>query len=225
MATLTMVLRTIDGLVLGSDVPPGLSEQPHPIRSLSAGLAVVVHDDWQFGNQILDNFLASSPDVEQPIETIARQACESFRSQCDRLVAQDGAVPLVGFLLAEVRSGRTPSSNVFGMFVGNKFEPTPFPQQNLLGGQFISVARLLDQKLYMFGLPTRHALARAALYYAETRSLTVAPLDPDTSLATVTERDGLGFVSQGEVHELLSNAARTSERIFSEAGIAFYGSQ
>ena len=217
-----MVLRAGDGLVLGADVPPGLSHQRHPIRNLSDTLCVVIHDTWDFGNDLLDEFLDTSPDLEAPLATIAEGARDSFGSQCNQLAAQGQPVPRVGFLLAKVTPGGIPLSEIFGLFVANGFEPKAF-LGNLYGGQYIAVARLLDEKLHVFGLPSEHILARAALYFAESRTVAAFRLDSDTSLAVITVQNGFQLLSQEQVGELLTAAARVSERIFAHVGTAFYG--
>jgi hypothetical protein len=221
VATLTMVLRSANGVVLGADAPYGTTEGDGPIRALSPRVAVVIHDDWRFGSQLLDGFLAGSPDLGAPVELVTTSAAASFSAQCEE-VARQGPLPLVGFLMAGVSRDSTPSTEIFGLFVGNRFEPRPF-SGNLFGGGNNEVARLLDMKLRGPMGPERHMLARAALYFVETRSVPALRLDPETTLAVFTADGGLQVLAGDEVVCLLDLAALASERVLVNAPAAFYG--
>ena len=221
MAKLVMALRCIDGIVLSGDVPFGdISENEGVIRSLSESVAILVHDDRSFGNLLLDEFLASSPKLDVPIGEIAKQAHNFFDSKCQELADQDRPIPLVGVIIAGIDGDGTGAIELYGLHIGNRFEPRGF-WGNVFGGGCNAVARLLDNKMHTFSIGVDSALWRAAFYFAETRSIPALKLDPSLSLAAITYSNGFHRVDRSRVNEYLSEASRRSEKLFAACASIF----
>ena len=214
MAKLVMALRCIDGIVLGGDVPFGdISENEGVIRPLSKSVAILIHDDRLFGNQLVDEFLASSPKLDASVREIAQQAHNLFDRKCQELANRHQTAPLVGTIIAGIDNNGTGDIELYGLHVGNQFTPRVF-RGNVFGGEYNAIARLLDRKIYAFSIGVDSALRLAAFYFTETRSIPALKLEPSFSLATITYSDGFRSVAQERVREYLSEASRWSERLF-----------
>lgn len=215
MAKLVMALRCIDGIVLGGDVPFGdISENEGVIRPLSESAAILIHDDRTFGNWLVDEFLASLPKSDVPIGEIARQAQGFFDSKRQELADQHQPIPFpMGTIIAGIDGSGTGDIELYGLHIGNRFEPKGFGG-NVFGGEYNAIARFLDRKIYTFSIRVDSALRLAAFYFTETRSIPVLKLEPSLSLATITYSNGFRNVDRERVKEYLSEASRWSERLF-----------
>ena len=221
MAKLVMALRCIDGVVLGGDVPFGdISENEDVIRPLSQSVAILIHDDRLFGNWLVDEFLASSPKVDVPIEEIAEQAHSFFDSKCQELADQHQPIPLIGTIVAGVDWNGTGEIELYGLHVGNRFTPIIFGG-NVFGGEYNAIARFLDHKIHTFTISMDNALQLAALYFVETRSVPALQLEPSLNLATIAYDRGFQTVNRERVKECLSQASRWSERLFAACTSVF----
>ena len=215
MAKLVMALRCIDGIVLGGDVPFGdISENEGVIRPLSESAAILIHDDRTFGNWLVDEFLASSPKLDVPIGEIAEQAHNFFDSKCQELAKQHQPIPFpVGTVIAGIDGNGTGDIELYGLHLGNRFEPRSFGG-NVFGGEYNAVARLLDSKMHTFSIGVDSALRRAAFYFVETRSVPALKLEQSLSLATITYGNGFQSVDREQAKQYVSEASRWSERLF-----------
>lgn len=222
MAKLVMALRCIDGIVLGGDVPFGdISENEGVIRPLSEWVAILVHDDRLFGNQLVDEFLASSPKLDVSIGEIAEQARNFFDSKCQELADQGQPISLMGSIIAGIHGNGTGGIEFYGLHIGvERFKPRPF-KGNVFGGECNAIARLLDRKMHTFSIGVDSALRLAAFYFAETRSIPSLELEPSLSLATFTYSNGFRRVDREQVKQYVSEASRWSERIFAACASIF----
>jgi hypothetical protein len=213
MSKLVMALRCIDGIVLAGDAPfRKPPEDEGVIRQLSQWTAILTHDDRAFGNRLINGFLASSPNLDASIGDIAAQAQSFFDGECRKLVASNQPVTLVGIIIAGIGEDATGDIEFYGLHIGNQFKPTPF-EGNVFGGEYNTIARLLDTKLPTFGISVSSALPRAAFYYVESRSLPNIKLEPSLSLAMITYHDGFQSVDWEQVRNYIDQASRWSERM------------
>lgn len=222
MAKLVMALRCIDGIALGGDVPFGdISENEGVVRPLSGSVAILIHDDRLFGNWLVDEFLASSPKLDVPIGEIAKQAHNLFDSKCQELVDQHQPIPFpMGTIIAGIDGNGTGAIALYGLHIGNRFEPRGFGG-NVFGGEYNAVARLLDNKMHTFSIGVDGALQRAAFYFAETRSVPALKLEPSLSLATITYSNGFQSIDREQAKQYVSEASCWSERVFAACASIF----
>jgi len=222
MAKLVMALRCIDGIVLGGDMPfGGISESEDAIRPLSESVAILIHDDRLFGNRLVDEFLASSPKLDAPIGEIAEQAHDFFDSKCQELADQHQPIPFpMGTIIAGIDVNGTGDIELYGLHIGNHFEPRSFGG-NVFGGEYNAVARLLDSKIHTFSVSVDSALQRAAFYFVETRSVPALKLEPSLSLATITYSRDFQSIDLEQAKQYISEASHWSERVFAACASIF----
>lgn len=215
MAKLVMALRCIDGIVLGGDVPFGdISETEGVIRRLSESVAILIHDERLFGNQLVDEFLASSPKLDVSIREIAEQARSFFDGKCQELADQQQPIPFpIGTIVAGIGGNGTGDIEFYGLHIGNRFEPRSF-EGNVFGGEYNAVARFLDNKVHTFSISVDSALRRAAFYFVETRTVPALKLEPRLSLATIAYSKGFQSVDWEQAKQYVGEASRWSERVF-----------
>jgi len=222
MGKLVMALRCIDGIAMGADVPFGdTPESEGAIRPLSEWVAILVHDDRLFGNQLVDEFLASSPDLDAPIGEIARQAHVSFDSKCRELADQKRPIPsALGMIITGIGGSGTGGIEFWGLHMGRAFKPRRFAG-NVFGGQRDAIARFMDSRIHTSSIGVDRALRRSAFYFAETRSVPALKLEPNLGLATITYRDGFVRIDQERATEYLVEASGWSERLFTACASVF----
>ena len=222
MAKLVMALRCIDGIILGGDVPFGdISENEGVIRPLSESVAILIHDERLFGNQLVDEFLASSPKLDVSIREIAEQAHSFFDNKCQELVDQHQFIPPpIGIIVAGIGGNGTGDIEFYGLHIGHRFKPRSF-EGNVFGGEYNAVARFLDSKVHTFSIGVDSALRRAAFYFVETRTVPALKLEPRLSLATITYREGFQSVDWEKTKQYADEASRRSERVFAACASIF----
>ncbi len=221
MAKLVMALRCIDGIVLGGDVPfRDISESEGVLRPLSEWVAILIHDARLFGNQLVDEFLASSPKLDVSIGEVAEQAHSFFDGKYQELAEQQQPIPLIGTIIAGIDGNGTGGIELYGLHIGNRFTPRLF-KGNVFGGECIAIARLLDRKMHTSSIGVDSALRLAAFYFTETQSIPYLGLEPGLSLAAITYSNGVRKVDQEQVERYLSEASRWSERVFAACASIF----
>jgi hypothetical protein len=221
MAKLAMALRCIDGIVLSGDVPFGdISENEGLIRPLSEWVAILIHDDRLFGNQLVDEFLASSPKLDVSIGEIAEQAHSLFDGKCQELAEQQQPIPLIGAIIAGIGGNGAGGIEFYGLHVGHRFTPRSF-KGNVFGGEYSAIAMFLERKMHTFSISVDSALRLAAFYFTETRSIPYLELESGLSLATITYSNGFRRVDREQVKQYVSEASRWSERMFAACASIF----
>ncbi|MFH2220420.1 MAG: hypothetical protein ABII68_12285 [Pseudomonadota bacterium] len=222
MAKLVMVLRCLDGIVIGGDVPPGtILENEAIIRPLSDFVAIIIHDNTPFGDLLLSEYLASSPKLDAPIKEINEQVRKIFDRKCAELHSQGEKVPFpMGIIIAGIDDNGKGKMVFSGLHVGRRFKPIDF-KGNLFGGECNAIARLLDKKIHSFNISVERGLQHAAFYFTETRSVPAIDIHSGLSLAQITHDDGFRAIESQKAKQYIKTANRWSESFFGSCSSLF----
>lgn len=213
MTQLAMVLRCIDGMVVGGDVSRGEVPPEHRVlRPLSDHLVMVLHGPTPVANRLLDEWLQSSPSFEVPMAQVAKACHVSVKQGFDKWAQKEPGSNTLGLILTGTDLYGRGDMDSFGLHAGAGFEPRHF-SGNVFGGEYTGIARLIDRKVHTFSASVASGLRRAAFYFVESRTVLNLAIKPWLTLGAITLGKGFEVLSPEHVAAHLEEASLWSERL------------
>ncbi len=213
MSELVMALRCIDGMVVGGDVPLGdVPPERRVIRPLSDHLVMLLHGPTEPGNRLLDEWLQSSPSFEVPMAQVAYECHASLKRGFEKWAKKERGIKGLGLILTGTDAHGTGDMDSYGLYAGGDFGPRRY-SGNVFGGEFTSIARLIDRKVHSFSVSVASGLRRVAFYFVESRTVLSPTMNPWLALGTITLDKGFEALSRQQVAARLQEASLWSERL------------
>lgn len=213
MTALAMVLRCIDGMVVGGDVPRGdVPPERRVLRPLSDHLVMVLHGPTGVANRLLDEWLQSAPSFEVPMARVATECHASVKQGFDGWAKKEAKSHTLGLILTGTDVYGTGDVASYGLHAGNSFDPRHYPG-NVFGGESTGIARLIDRKVHIFSASVASGLRRAAFYFVESRTVLNLAIKPSLALGTITLDRGFEALGGQQVAAHLQEASLRSERL------------
>jgi hypothetical protein len=143
---------------------------------------------------------------------VAKECHASLKRGFDKWAKKERGIQTLGLILTGTDLHGTGDMDSYGLYAGSNFEPRHY-SGNLFGGEFTSIARLIDRKVHSFSISVASGLRRAAFYFVESRTVLTPAVNPWLALGTITLDKGFEALSRQQVAAHLQEASLWSERL------------